>query len=332
MRIEGWKLCNVVFTMACSMLTVVMSGFWLYQFALNEDLSTLEYKYYYSTEEDMYPSMSLCFKSPFDSRVSKEAGVDDRRLVESYLLGHLRLQKYNLNHKNLTLDLTKYLMEYWIMKRNGSEYTFKPSNYKWKAPYVSYRGFRGKHFYKCFGIEIPEKDIQEVSVKLSNKIFPNKTRPTHWGFLILLHYPNQLHLPSTAMKYIWPPQTNQNDYEIRFYAENLEIYRRRKNCHFNSSNYDEDAMKYHFNKLQCRPLYDHSSPHLPVCTEKEQVKELISIVSLHKHSEFPPPCKAMEKINYKYEIIELTNSIWEAKGSFWCTFIVQETRFKVSSM
>jgi hypothetical protein len=48
-----------------------------------------------------------------------------------------------------------------------------------------------------------------------------------------------------------------------------------------------------------------------------------------KH-EFLPPCKAIEKINYKHEINDLSGTAWDSKGHFWVTFIMQDIRFKVN--
>ena len=330
MKLVSWKIFNYVFTICCISTTLAMAGFWAYKFALNEDLCTLDYKYYYESKEDVYPSMSICFQSPFVSTIRNGSGELNAHILESYLSGKLEFKTLDINYEDITFNLTDYLMEYWVLWRNGSDKTYKPSEYKWRHPYVSYRGFWVVNFYKCFSIEIPDKDIMEVSVLLSNEIFSQSIRPTHWGFLALFHYPNQLLLPSVARKYIWPTQTNQNDYEMRFYAENLEIFRRRKNCDFNWTNYDNEVIEYHINRIGCRPLYHISKNHLPLCTDKQRLQEIASILSLSGNHKCPPPCKAMEKINYKYEINELTRSDWESKGHFWCTLIMQESRFKVN--
>ena len=94
-----------------------------------------------------------------------------------------------------------------------------------------------------------------MSVLLKNKIFPGETRPRKWGFLVLLHYPNQIILPSTSKKYIWPRQTSKSDYEIRIYAENLEMFWRRKKCHYNWTHFDDEVMAHHMNRIGCRPFY-----------------------------------------------------------------------------
>ena len=329
LRLSAWNIFNNIFTVFCIVITTTMAGFWLYKFSLNEDLCTLDYKYYHESKDDVYPSISICFKNPFKSTVSNGTEEGYEHLVKNYLSGKLKIKTSYDVTGNLTFDLTEYLVTYWVMWKNGSDTTYKPSEYPWRTPYVSYAGFWSENFYKCFAVQIPDKDIREISIKLPNKIFPNATRPTHWGFLVLFHYPNQLLLPSVAMKYIWPPQTKRNDYSMRFYAQNLEIFRRRKNCHDNWTNYDNDLIEHHRKRIGCRPLYDISKHNLPLCTDKQQIQEFASILSLDANHEFPPPCKAMEKISYENDINDLIGSDWESHDHFWCTFIMQESRFKV---
>ena len=165
---------------------------------------------------------------------------------------------------------------------------------------------------------------------LENRIFPQNLRPTHWGFLVLLHYPNQLLLPATSKKYIWDPQTSQNDYELRIYARNLEVFLREEKCIRNWNEYDSEVVDYHLNRIGCRPFYLQSpGRNYPLCRNKELIQNISKTLSMDANHAFTPPCKALEKVNYKYEIIDLKGTEWESEGHFWCTFIIQDKRFKV---
>ena len=136
--------------------------------------------------------------------------------------------------------------------------------------------------------------------------FPNNLRPTHWGFLVLLHYPNQLFLPGTSKKYIWDPQKDQNDYELRIYARNLEVLLREEMCIQNWNAYDSKVVEFHLNKTGCRPFYIQSpETKYSLCQDKEKVRNISKSLSMDANHAFTPPCKALEKINYKYEIVDL---------------------------
>jgi hypothetical protein len=184
-------------------------------------------------------------------------------------------------------------------------------------------------FSNVFSIEKPEKDMKEISLFVKNNIFPDNLRPTHWGFLVLLHYPNQLLLASTSKQYIWDPQTSQNDYEMRIYAKNMEVYWRRRKCLDNWKNYDTDVLEFQMNRIGCRPFYLNSISNLPLCKDQKDVQDIVSATSMDANHDFVPPCKATEKINYKYELTEVRDDV-EGSGKFWCTFIMQDTRFKVT--
>ena len=308
-----------------------MVGFWAYKFALDEDLCSLSYKNYFESIDDFYPSMSMCFRNPFQHSVERNTTQNEYEMfLKKYLNGNLDFQILDIDASNPTFDLSEYLVEYWVMWRNGSDKSYSPKDYLWKKPEISFTGFWSGKFYKCFSFETPDTSIQEVSVLLKNTIFPESKRPRRWGFLILLHYPNQLILPSTSKKHIWPRQTSSSDYEIRIYAENLEIFLRRKQCHPDWTNYDNEVKQHHIDRIGCRPFYLESDQKLPICTKKDTAMETASILSLDANHEFPPPCKAIEKINYKHEINDLSGTAWDSKGHFWVTLIMQDIRFKVT--
>ena len=306
-----------------------MVGFWLYKFALDEDLCSLSYKNYYDSKNDFYPSMSMCFRNPFTLEVGNGTEDDFEEYLQGYLSGSQNTKELNMKGEKATFNLHEYLVEYWVMWRNGSDKSYKPSDYIWKKPEISYTGFWSGKFYKCFSFETPDKNIEDVSVLLKNTIFPAETRPRRWGFLILLHYPDQLILPSTSKKHIWPRQTSKSDYEIRIYAENLELFWRRKDCHSNWTNYDNEVMEYQMNRIGCKPFYLTSKNRLPFCDDRDSIRKITSTLALGGNHEFLPPCKAIEKINYKHEINSLEGTAWDSKGHFWVTFIMQDIRFKV---
>ena len=68
MYCEKWKIVSWMFHSLCLVVTVCIIVFWIYMFALDEDISLVEYKQYYRDEVDIFPSLSLCFKNPFSPK------------------------------------------------------------------------------------------------------------------------------------------------------------------------------------------------------------------------------------------------------------------------
>ena len=82
-------------------------------------------------------------------------------------------------------------------------------------------------------------------------------------------------------------------------------------------------------KVGCKPFYLTSQKDLPFCTDRGRIQEITSSLALGGNHEILPPCKAIEKINYKHEINDLSGTAWDSKNHFWVTFIMQDIRFKV---
>ena len=319
-----------VYLIFCYLCTFSMIGFWIYKYTWDEKLVTVDYKDFYESKEDVHPIMSLCFKNPFIKETGNETEDQYDTLLNEYLSGKITLDEYDATSKDTTFDLADYVLKYWVLWENGSNKTYEPSDYEWVVPKMSYIGYWSGRFFKCFSVEIPQKEVKEISLLLKNSIFPKNVRPTHWGFLVLLHYPNQLLLPATSKKYIWDPQTNQKDYELRIYARNVEIFLRQEKCIENWNDYDAEVVESHLNRTGCRPFYiSQSDKKYPLCNSKKLIMNVSRSLSMDANHAFTPPCKALEKVNYKYEIIDLNGTEWESEGHFWCTYTMQDKRFKV---
>lgn len=297
MRINKWKIFTSVFNVICITITVGLAGFWTYKFALNEDLCAVEYKEYYHNEDDVYPSMSMCFR------------------VE-----------------NVTFQLTDYLISYWILWRNGRDKVYPPSAYTWTPIRVSYSGFWREWFFKCFSLEIPSRYVEAVSVHIDNMVFPHGRRPKHFTFFVTFHYPNQILRQSHVKKHHWHLNRKRydSDYDMRFDVENVETFKRRRNCTKNWLGYDDEVIEYYLQKTGCRPPYYTEKYNLPLCNTSKQLQEIRSRLSLGVHNDFSPPCKALENINFRSEENDLHGTEWESNGHFWCTMFVPNVRFKVT--
>ena len=331
MKNKTWKIVITIFNLWCVVITAGLAGFWIYKFALNEDLSAVYYKEYYDYKDDTYPSMSMCFRNPFRSFKIDHGEQFNHSNLENYLSGKGSMEMANIVYEDITLQLDDYLINYWIRWRNGSESLYLPSTYEWHPVSVSYSGFWREMFFKCFDLESPSKYVEIISLKIDNMVFPHGSRPNFQGFFIMFHYPNQILRPSLFSKYIWGTQKFQNDsgYGMRFSVENVEIYKRRRDCVKNWLGYDTEVMEFYMHNAGCRPPYYTEKHNLPLCNTSKQMQEIGSSLSLGMHYDVPPPCKAMENINFKYEELDYSGTKWESYGHFWCELIMPNILFKV---
>ena len=162
--------------------------------------------------------------------------------------------------------------------------------------------------------------------------FQKGTRPLQWQYFMMFHYPNHVLRPSIFMMHGWPTPRQQNGstYEMLFTVENVEIFKRRKNCK-NWINYDKNAMNLIINKVGCIPQYYSQSTGVPVCTTVKQMKKMASNIVLDKDQGIAPPCKALEFMTFKYAELELEGSIYEsvAGSDFWLSIVFPNRIFKV---
>ena len=57
------KKLHLGFNMICLGAAIAMTSYWVYMFALDEDLCTIEFQKFYDKTKDSYPALSVCFKN-----------------------------------------------------------------------------------------------------------------------------------------------------------------------------------------------------------------------------------------------------------------------------
>ena len=308
-----------------------MSLFWIHSYLLDKSLFDVEFKEFYDSFEDIYPALSICFKNPFQKRIETELGIGTHEKIVSHLSGSSEFLNSRIDYENVTVNLEDYINWYWVLWKNGTDNYFSPNEYEWKFPKVSYQGFWRTRFFKCYSIEIPETNLDAVSVSISSDIFPQRIRPDYNNFLIVLHYPNQMFRPSLTKKSTFTEARDDKiGYTMEIKPENVEIFRRRKNCFNNWKDYDEHLKEHFIDNVGCRPPYQTSKKNLSICSTRQQLKNIARNLTLSEHREFPPPCKGMEKINYKYtEIVANDSTRGYEPGYFWVSLEKNELIFKV---
>ena len=60
-KIFSVKILIGVFNAICLAVAIALIVYWTYQFSLNKDVSSIDYKRYHDSELDKYPLLSICF-------------------------------------------------------------------------------------------------------------------------------------------------------------------------------------------------------------------------------------------------------------------------------
>ena len=332
METRTGKMLYKCYTAVCILLTLTMSVFWVYHFSLDKSFFNVEYKEYYASPDDVYPAMSMCFQKPFLSSITEDSRMASPENLTNYLFGGNNFLNLSIDYVNATLRLEDYLLRYWIQWFNGSDIYFSPANYQLKPAKTSFQGFWGRDFYKCYSIEISDTNVFATSISINATIFPQGIRPKYRNFMLALHHPNQIFRPYITKKFLFERERDANiGYNMVIFPENVEVFKRRKNCYTKWRRYDNYVTDYFMKKVGCRPPYHESKIGRMDCDTRKQMRDIAEYLTLSHNRKVLPPCKSMEKISYKYVEVESTDTgLGFEPGVFWVTLRKSETIFKVS--
>ena len=86
MKITIKRSLRYLFSVLCVLAAISICVYWVYKYRLDEDLSVITYQKFYERENDVYPTVSLCFNNPFMAKRLAESGVNESAYL-SFLTG-----------------------------------------------------------------------------------------------------------------------------------------------------------------------------------------------------------------------------------------------------
>ena len=338
MEFNKQSILKQSFVILCVFVTVSLCLYWCYKFNLNEDLSVVQYKKFYETNDDVFPTMSLCLGNPFSEQHLAEYGVNKTSYLE-FLKGKMFTKvMQKINYSRVTHDVPDFIKGYRIYFRNHSIMMFDSGltlQDKVKLTVNSFNGFAGSYgmFYKCFALQIPKiKDLMIFRILLSNKIFPNSERPAKYLFRTFVHLPRQFMLSQHTDKWIWSHRTKYESYKMRFAVRSVDIVIRRNKkqrpCNNYWKEYDDWVIKAYQNKTGCINPYQEHVNNLPTCNAQEEMAHSLIHQAIAERPEYTKPCKTMENVRIDHVESDLENTKEEGLGEFWFSIRFPQNTFK----
>jgi hypothetical protein len=238
-----------------------------------------------------------------------------------------------IDYNSVSTNITEMFLSYGVELANGTFFSGTSMRHSfWKTPYISYTWESWeKKIVKCFGLEIIDKNVSELSITLKRDIFPDRIRPQSGGFVVLFHYPNQiLNSIGTATRQ-WKKKSKGDNYWLSFYVRGMNVFQyryksRHNNCFQKWQEYDTRILEKHIKYVGCRTPDTNTKHDWPICESKEKMKE----ARYHLRTGAVQPCREIESINYQ---------IGESDGSFirngfknWVAIAIQVSnpRFKLT--
>ena len=177
---DEWRRC---FHLLCIFSTVALTGWCLYKYTLDEDVSLVGYVKFNDDIYKRYPAITLCFWNPFYNEKLKTYGPGINTTTYSYFLqGRLWDDRMaSIDYDDVTVSLEDYMTEIGVQFGNFTIGIWKDKFNQGTEPkerpgfYVSNRNGGSK----CFSITIPyvqELPIISFYTIINSNIFPNGKR------------------------------------------------------------------------------------------------------------------------------------------------------------
>ena len=335
MKHKKWDIFMVFFRATSLVSCLAMISFWLYKFTLNEDLCLVDYRQFYDHEDDVLPVLSLCFKNPFRTEKLLSYGENvNKSAYLKFLKGeHFSPQMLDIDYGNVSLDLKSHLVGYYTQFVNGTyEYDSVYGDVK-NMFSVSYDGLWFHDFFKCYALEVPQDpNIQGFSVHIQNEMFSSESQRNNYELVTFLHYPQQFLRSLLTIKNKWPVRQDNSTYSMEFRLDSMEVLNRRNKpnheCHQQWKDFDLYVLEEHTKTVGCKAPYQTLIKGRSVCDTKENIQKSGFSMGSEKLNDYPPPCRASEKISYTFDEIESVGTDWEEFGHFWVGIWFYNARFK----
>ena len=304
MTILNWPKINNLFTILCITATASLMVYCLCHYLRDEDVSSVHFTKFYSSNEAPYPSFSFCILQPFlENEFDVYGGNVNMSTYIKFLRGELWDERMlDVDYDNVTVSLKENLAYGYAFLQNETGWIWNVTHH------VSFRSSERK----CFTIDAPDFDKSlnwYFGVYIKNDIFPNGKWPQRkdgGGFFTYLHYPGQRFTSYYTVKNQWPLRSNKSEnYEMLFIMKNIDVLTHRRKasdmCYEDWKNYDQFIMDSIMVDNKCRPPHWITDKKLPICSNVTEMAKCSLQPSTAQVDRYDPPCGVIERLDYTYQ-------------------------------
>ena len=310
-----WKAFTLIFQLLCILLALLLAYLCYGEFLRNEDFCVVSFKKMYNEDENVHPSSTICFTSPFDEIKMQQYHQNlNYTMYEEHIFGHSKCNNslHNISYDYVSIDFKKYIQYVKIITNKRDELYNNTSalisNFSTKSWSLDARKMA-----KCFTLYVPfEKGIKinSVIIGMRSSIFPQKIRPANgwnepFGLHDYFHKPEQFTRSFTSRKYIWPERTTNSSFRIFAYISDVEVLKRRQKTDFpcrNDPMYDSWEMDQLTNSIGCRPPYWNPMDGIPTCQKQEDLRNIASQFwdTFSWNHDSNPPCTEIKRLQVEF--------------------------------
>ena len=206
--------------------------------AYHKNTTSFEVKFrrFHRHKNDVYPSISMCFSSPFPTeRLSNLAKGILPTNYSNFLLGNTyKNDLKNIDYDNVSLQLHDFLASTILYSKTKDNFNTE-KGISTEAILSTGLNVYVWRFLKCFTLDIPFEEnipLNGLLITIKRSVFPKSMRPmdgwdNHFGLSLFYHLPNQLFTSYSTRKIMWPKEST-TPYSTVVYVSNVEIFKRRR--------------------------------------------------------------------------------------------------------
>ena len=261
----------------------------------------------------VYPSISMCFTSPFLKRKLEKfvRGLTPLQYSD-FIIGRANYTRIlaDIGYQDVSLNVKDFVISATFSSKT-KEVSEQSTSIIASITYTDLSAAVWR-FLRCFTFNVPYDEdviVNEVVIEFNRTVFPNDIRPMNgWakehGLSMFYHLPNQLFKSYTTRKMLWSKELLQ-PYSTYSYIENIEILRRRhvtKDSCTDVKNYDEYFKELIVSAVGCYPPYWTADFDAPMCDSKEKLMKVSEKMwdGYYGKDYTVPPCTTIQRIDVEY--------------------------------
>ena len=320
------KIFTLFFGVLCVFTTFSLCLYWCYQFALNEDLSIVHYTEFYQTNDNIYPTLSLCLKEPFIKERLNEYETNETS-YSAFLSGNFFSKELmRINYSYVSIDILDYIKDCQIYLRNATVINMLEDLSQEQQKSLIFNSFNGfiswvDKFYKCFSFVLPQhKDVDTFLMTFSNEIFKTGIYVGDRQIRTHIHLPHHFLISESAQRWAWPEQSKSSRYRATVSIQSMDIVINRNTktheCNDNWKNYDDWAIKKHISEIGCSIPYLEAGEKHNMCSNGKLISEAKLYHDFVAKKKYIMPCKTMQNIHFNWEEYNIEDAEDRSSGDF----------------
>ena len=315
------KKAGICFHVLCIISAITLMIWCGVEYSKNSDLSEVSYKPFMVDDNSVYPATTICIHNRFDESALKKYNQSfNASSYAQFIGGHMwDAEMAKVDYENVSLNISDYLIGACYRPDVGS-FTTCINN----VQIETYNYVYGRFITRCFSFH-PQSTtrLMQVYIALKASIFPQGIRPTSYEFVMYFHYPQQFTRSTPSQIGAWPSRANTTSkyFEMEITSGGVEVLKRRqkdKGSCLDWKAYDTIVMNDIMNAIKCRPAYWNTKQYLPLCSKREQWKNIHDKYEAMREQSnaygmIIPPCIELKKMQ-----VTIRENDGEAlEGDYW---------------